>query len=1025
MKNLCSIRRGWLLATTALAWLMMCVALHAQDVGPASIPFDDQYHSSWTVRDGVPPGLWQTKQTTDGFLWLGSETGLYRFDGIAFTKYLPPKGQKLLKNGPVGALLATPDGGLWIAYRFGGASFIHGDVVTNYPATRDFSETVFAFAQVPDGSLWGATAIGLYRFDGTRWSHVDASWGAPINRVTHLRLAASGDLWFDDGTDYYVLPRGERHFHKTGLPGGKLDITGDGIGWLGIDGSGLYPVTRSADGSWSLGKLLLKENISVVTHTSDGSLWFGAHDGIWRIHNINSYATTPLPAGEVQSMRKADGLSADWVYAITIDREGSVWAMTTNGLDQFRKTMLTTTPLPPDMQHPMLLDEGNGSVLVASNFRAKVLLARVSARGVEPIPTPQITTAIHQIYRDGSGTEWVSADGKLFHLNNTTLTAVPGPADIPGDGVKFRAMTLDHAGALWMSVPDRGVDKIYSLANGSWTRYHGLDSAPTLTATSMLTDHAGNVWIGTGASRIFILDNGKVTRLDGAQGLDSGGVTLLQERGDHIWVGGSENLDYYSQGRFRRLTYDDGSSMAGVTGVAETPSGDVWLNGARGILHITSSEMQAALKQDRPRIHVQVLNYLDGGFETPIVRIQSSTIAQPGNGRIYFLSRQGVTWIDTTNLLRNAIVPGVFITSTVVDGHAYSSLASLHIEKGSQNFQINYTATSMLVPARVKFRYKLDGFDREWQEVGTRRQAYYTHLPPGRYAFLVMASNNDGVWSTTPARWDFYLPPTFLQGIWFKLLCVGALLALFSAALLLRVRFVTTRMQQRLYERLAERERIARDLHDTFFQGIQGLFLRFNTGTAMLPPDEPARPIFLNALEQSDRVMAEGRELVLDLRADDAVTASLAEDLARVDPQSFGTTQPAYKVSAVGQVRRLHPVCGSELLRIGLEAVHNAYKHANATAVEVEILYEKEFLKMRIRDDGRGIDEDVIRDGRRPGHLGLIGMNERATRIGARYSLWSKRGQGTEIEVEVPAKIAYGTHKPLDDRTQNRKRSGS
>jgi signal transduction histidine kinase/ligand-binding sensor domain-containing protein len=1007
MTNLCAARRSLWLVLSALAFITLSITLRAQTEARPSVLLDDQYHKAWTVREGVPNGLVQVKQTTDGFLWLTSGDGLYRFDGIAFTKYLPPDGQKLLKEGPLSAMAATPDGGLWVSYRFGGASFIHGNVVTNYPSTRDFSETMFALAPCPDGSLIGATITGLYRFDGKRWAHLDKSWGTLPTRITHLRVMVTGDLWFDDGTSYYVLPHGEKQFHNTGLPGGKLDLTGENVGWIGIDNLGLFPVTRAADGSWSLGKLLLKDSISFVTHTPDGSLWFGAHDGIWRIRNINAHATAPLMDVDIQSMRKADGLTADWVYGISIDREGSLWATTPNGLDQFRKTPLATVPLPQDMQQPAIADEDNGNVLVSSTFLTKILLARITPNGVQPIATPQLTTGVHLIFRDDKGTEWVSADGKLYRLNDTTLTHVDGPADLPANGLKFRAITTDHAGTLWMSVPTHEADRIYRLTNGSWDQFHGLEGKSSLTATSMLTDRAGRVWIGTGTSRIFIIADGKVTSFDRKQGVDSGGTTLLQEHGDHVWVGGTENLDYYSQGRFRTMTDADGAPIKGVTGIAETANGDVWLNASRGVLHVVAADLQQALEQKNPSIHMTILGYLDGAFETPVAHMQSSTVVQTSDGRIYFAGRQGVTWTTAANLTKNTIAPGVFVTSAIIDGHAYNRPAALSVQKGSQNFEIDYTATSYLIPERVNFRYKLDGFDQDWQDVGTRREAFYTHLPPGRYSFLVRASNNDGVWSAAPAHLDFYLAPTFLQSIWFKLLCGVALLAALSVLFLLRMRLVTKRLRARLFERLAERERIARDLHDTFFQGIQGLFLRINTGTAMLPADEPARGILMDALERSDRVMAEGRELVLDLRADDAATADLAEDLSRVDPKSFGVAAPAYKVIAVGQVRRLHPVSSSELLRIGLEAVHNAIKHANAKAVEVEILYEKDFLKMRIRDDGRGIDEAIVRDGRRPGHLGLIGMNERADRIGARYSLWSKTGQGTEIEVQVPAKIAY------------------
>ncbi len=365
--------------------------------------------------------------------------------------------------------------------------------------------------------------------------------------------------------------------------------------------------------------------------------------------------------------------------------------------------------------------------------------------------------------------------------------------------------------------------------------------------------------------------------------------------------------------------------------------------------------------------------------------------------------------LDPAHLTHNGVIPPVQIEKVVVDHKSYEPNGRLAFPPQVRDLEIDYAALSFVNPQKVRFRYKLEGRDTGWKEAGVRRQAFYTDLPPGHYRFRVIACNNDGIWNETGAQLAFTIPPAFTQSIWFKVICLLGFIGFVYSAYRFRVRQVTVQLRGRMYERLAERERIARDLHDTFFQGIQGLLLRFHTATSQLSKEEPARRIFEETLKQSDQVMLEGRELVLDLRA----TASEQTDLSTAF-SDFGEgmrkgSSCDFKVVVNGAIRSLHPVVFEELFKIGKEALGNAFRHSSAHLIEAELNYEQNELRMRIRDDGTGIDSAILRQGHREGHFGLPGMRERAQRVGAHLDVWSGSRAGTEVELRIPARIAYAS----------------
>jgi signal transduction histidine kinase len=447
--------------------------------------------------------------------------------------------------------------------------------------------------------------------------------------------------------------------------------------------------------------------------------------------------------------------------------------------------------------------------------------------------------------------------------------------------------------------------------------------------------------------------------------------------------------------------------LGAISGVIETADGGLWLNEMRGIVHFPPEEVRQFIADPNYSVKGRRFDYLDGLPGKPRMDFTVSTAVETSDGRLWFAADHGLGVIDPAHFFKNVVPPPVSIVSISNEKDRQPISNSIKFPAGTHAVEIDYTALSFSIPERVRFRYKLEDVNAAWQDAGTRRQAYYNNLGPGRYRFRVIACNNDGVWNEEGASLDFTIAPAFDQTAWFRALCILAAGGVVWALYWLRMRQATTRLHQRLGARLEERERIARELHDTFFQGIQGLLLCFHTATSQLRKDEPARRIFEETLKQSDQVMLEGRELVLDMRATASEPTDLPTAIADFGEEMRKGGSCDFRVVVNGSIRSLNPVVFEELFKIGKEALGNAFRHSGAHSIEAELNYERSELRIRMRDDGQGIESSILRQGHRDGHFGLPGMRERAQRIGAHLDVWSRSGAGSEVELRIPADVAY------------------
>jgi signal transduction histidine kinase len=487
------------------------------------------------------------------------------------------------------------------------------------------------------------------------------------------------------------------------------------------------------------------------------------------------------------------------------------------------------------------------------------------------------------------------------------------------------------------------------------------------------------------------------------EGLSIGTISAIHA-GSYFVAAGERFVAILHEGRFHTLrATETPAALEGVGGIVEAHDGDLWLNGARGAVRIAADALREAVRSGSFTVALEVFDTQDG-FPGVSQRVWPlPTLKRGTDDRLWFAGTAGVGWLDPRRIRRNTVAPPLHIRSVLSDGRAYPHAEGAQLPQGAHNLQINYTATSLSRPERVRFRYRLDGYDEAWVDAGARRSAFYTNLPPSSYRFQVSAANETGLWNEAGAAVTIVIPPTFTQTRAFLALCAIAALALLWAAYAVRIRQVTARERSRLQERLSERERIARELHDTLLQGMQGLILEVQ---AAANTREPSRQALNEALDRADALLAEARDRVKDLRGSAAAPVSLRQRLLETVEHVSAEERAKLHVIERGTPRDLYPSVREEAVSIASEAMMNALRHAAATTIEIEVSYERRCLRINVRDDGRGMEGSIIQDGRE-GHFGLVGMQERTRRIRGHLNIWSRPGAGTEVSLTVPASIAY------------------
>jgi signal transduction histidine kinase/ligand-binding sensor domain-containing protein len=986
-------------------------------------------HTAWTERDGAPPTINDISQAPDGALWLGSGEGLYRFDGFTFERIRAIDGDSPAPT-EVYTLLATENGDLWIGTSFNGAILLRNGVAKRFEKFEGIplNTTVLGFVKDSDGTIWAATQSGLQRFEGSEWRSVGKAWGVPEMVGYALRIDSDGTLWAAaSGHGLFRLKRGVRHFERLAdLPQENLyfDQSPSGEYWESTS-SGICPLAEVLKGTAGPRCVAHDDGSaanpfsgdSLLTFDRRGNLWTGSRrsGGIRRLDaaSFRDAFHPGRPQGKVESFTRRDGLTSDLIHSIFLDRrDGSIWAGTDHGLDHFREPSFLPAFPRPGVAAFGIQAQKDGRVWVSSVDGGGLWIASPEGKTERVISE----NSIQSLYETQRGTLWLA-----------TYASTGGPSiasirDGPDDGkttslpltpelqsqVAVQSIAEDRGGALWVSFIPYGLAK---WEGGHWTRNGGLTGLPEAWVVILSTDPDGRVWAGYMNGEVAVIDGTSVQRYTAKEGLNIGPVAAILCQRPDCWLSGVNGLVRFDGQQFHSMSEANNRPFSGITGIAAARNGDLWFNAWDGVRRVKAAELREAEKNPAYAVHSDLYDLTDGLPSVPQRIRPFPTAVSSADGRIWFGLRSGVVSVDPEDPSLGTPVPPVSIVRAIADGKTFNAAANARLGARTKNLEIDYTAVSLNRASRVRFRYKLegldvDGVDAGWQNAGSRRQAFYNNLPPGKYRFVVSASNGDNLWNEAGAAVNLEVPPAFNQTIWFRSLVVLAAMVGLWGILRFRIRQTVAKVQAQFRERTLERERIAGDLHDTLLQGYLGASLQAHAAFGRLAEDSPARQPLRRALELMGKASEESRIALRGIRSSQLGDTELGQALSRVPQELAATSDVEFRVRVEGRPRSLRPVLLDDVYRIGREAIVNAFQHAGATNIEVEVEYAANRLRVLVQDNGCGIDAQLLQSGR-PGHWGLKGMRERAERIGGRLNLFSNPGAGTQVILTVAGELAF------------------
>jgi len=965
----------------------------ARALDPNRLP--SQYvGEQWTTETRFPGGVVNgIAQTTDGYLWIGTDRGLIRFDGFNF-RPVSLTSIAVASNVSILQLLTDAGGKLWI--RPQGADLAR-QIDGKFESVRYGPNAVTALSKGNhDGVLVSDTTQGTLRFMADSVQNL----GPASPPVISLAETADGKIWLGTlGDGLFFLAGARASQVNAGLPDRKINCllaTGSDELWVGTD-RGLYRGNGSGFRRVELPSFLGDVQVFSLLRDRDSNMWVGTTRGLLRINGKG------ISFSEENELRGDGGINA-----LFEDREGNLWIGGARGLGRIRDSAFVTYPSVGDRRF-----EHNGPVYVDPEGRAwfapaqggLYVLSNGRVQAVASIPPNEVIYSIS----GWADVVWAARQrGGLTRLEFRN-GSIASQSYTKADGLaqdSAYAVYESRDGTVWAGTLNGGVSKF---KDGHFTTYTTTNGLASNTVSSILETRDGAMWFAT-PSGLSSFSNGQWRTYTTVEGLPSAEVNcLFEDSSGTLWSGTSAGLAFFASNRFKILHKSPDILREQVVGMAEDKSGRFWIATSDHVLRVPRDKLLSGVVK---AIDVREYGQADGLESTEGVK-RSRSVVSDSAGRIWFSLTSGLSVVDPSQIDDNLVPALPHIEAITADNNTANLAASVRIPPSPRRITFEYTGLSLAMPARVRFRYFLEGFDSSWSQPVAAREAVYTNLGAGFYRFRLVASNSEGLWNGPEAAIGFEVEPTLSETWWFRsamVLCVG-LVAL--AAYLIRMRQLTRLLNARFEERLAERVRVARELHDTLLQSFQGLLLHLQVVSDLLPtrPQEGKQKLD-GVIDHAVDAIREGRDAVQDLRSSVTVTNDLALALNALAQELAAETNhnanaPVVQVEVEGAPRDLSQVVRDEVYKIVGEGLRNAFRHADSQHIEVEIRYDERQLRLRLRDDGRGIDPKVLSGYGDEGHYGLRGMRERAELLGGKLTVWSQRDSGTEVELIIPAAHAY------------------
>ena len=988
----------------------------------------------------------QMVQDDQGFMWFGTQYGLNRYDGYKFKVFLhDPADPSSLSGVYITALFKDKSGVIWVGcnqfldkYDPVTETFSHYRIQA--PQGKNEQLTIKHISQDGEGRFWLATTNGLFAFNPAT-----GVVGAYRHDAGNPLSLSSSDVKFsgeDREGDFWVVTREglDKFDRKTGNillhvpqnePRESLFYEDHhGVFWLiHALGNGLAVFDRKTN---KLTPILLQKSHSSPTALSgfvailedrDGVLWLGGQGGgLFRFdRDHNRFIQYRNESGNPNS------LAENSVVSLFEDREDNIWiGLGAQGPNLFSKKKTSFEALPllsgtaengRDTLVGAVLKDRNGDVWIGQRT-----LRRLKREGGDPSTylTTEFTDINHVISmtEDRAGGIWVGTfgdglsrvDEKTGHITTYRHEAAD-PSSLSSNIVS--SLLIDHTGTLWAATWD-GLDRFDKETN-RFTVYRSNPEAVTL-LMGITEDSQGVLWLGTDADGVQRFDPSTkqfaAYTHDPANPATMSDVRVNSVFFDHagtMWLATQNGLDQFDPKSGLAIPYYERDGLSGnvVACIREDDQGKLWMSTNKGI-----SSFDQRSRSFR--------NYFTAdGLPGPDLTGWPACF-KSGDGEMFFGGFSGGVALYPNRIRETTWAPPVVLTDLRVLGRSVklgpnsplkrviTQSTNLVLTHNQTMLSLEFSALSYLNPASTRYRYKLDGLDTDWNQVGSnQRVVTYTSLPAGKFTFRVQAATGHGAWSEPGDVLAIQILPAWWNTWWFRCMYVSFLLLLGYFLYWYRLRQLTHQYSMRLEARLAERGRIARELHDTLLQGFHGLMLRFQGATGLIPQGSKARSVMEDALDRADLLLVESRDRIRDLRHETGPVTPLAEALAEAGRELQQDSLLAFTVVVTGAQRELNSMIRDEVFLIGREALVNSFCHSHGTKIEVEVDFDGSALRLRVRDDGQGIGADTLRAGGLVGHWGLSGMRERAEKIGARFRLWNRSGAGTEVEVTVPGAIAY------------------